>query len=537
MAIKLSIPSRQTQSNITVETRPKQVKEWLDALPLANSFDAARKLADALVASQTAKLGEEARLKLLELYRQTVWMLLPSLQQEYVGKPLPLAEKAKQAANLARELLNELANGYKMVVLDISQRRVSFGVSKLAPVALQHAIECLAEILDICYETYAPTPAGIWLELHQLYWYAARNKLHQEQFTEGGQTLSVNATYKQALLVALADPYRLLQGQLQAVKAYLLRAADLVALQPLTKVETTQGLYLLCLDSDKPPKPLAHHTGVTDERTDILLNTIPLARSLHQQLQGLEAGQAPAAVDLPEAAKQAAYRELLKRLLKQWGIGAKRMFNRVATDGSTYVCSGIRSLHHALAGDGEPDLVPETEEAEEEVQITVQVAAPTDQTGQHTTYNCSSWYVLNESAGGMALSKDPKSIAKIRVGDLIGLASGPIGATRTWGVAAVRWIHADTPGQVDLGAQFLSPKAEPIAIKPTISSAEAPFQPALLLPELPSLKQPDRIVAQRGNFLPNREFELRYKGISRIVRATKLLEQTDSFEMFLFSST
>jgi len=528
MTIKLSIPALQGASGVAVEIRPKQVKEWLDALPLANSFEAARKLADALVASRGARLGEDARLKFLEQYRHTIRVLLPSLQQEYAGKPLPLAEKAKQAANLARELLSELANGYKMVVMEIAQRKISFGTNKLAPLALQRVIESLGEILDICYETYAPTPAGIWAELHQLYWYAARQKLHEEVLADeaGG---SVNATYKRVLLMALADPYRLQQGQLQSLKAYLARTAALASLQPMAAADVPHGLFLVRLDDDRPPKALAHHSGVTDARSDILLNTIPFVRALHQQLQAVEGGTSAVAAGLPEAASDPTYQELLKRLLKQWGLGPKRVFNRVPADAAAFICAGIRSLHHALAGDAGQLLA--ADESMEEMQITVQVATSADRTGQHTTYNCSSWQVVNESAGGVALSNDPRSVAKVRVGDLIGLRTGG----DTWGVAAVRWIQADTPGKVDLGAQFLSPRAEAIAIKPTITAADAPFQPALLLPEVPALKQPERIVAQRGSFQPMREFELRTERGSRTVRAAKLVEQTDSFEVFLIS--
>jgi len=531
MTIKLSVPKHQAVAHAAIETRPKQVKEWLDALPLANALDAARKLADAIAASGTAKLGDEARLKLLDLYRQTVLVLLPSLQQEYAGKPLPLAEKSKQAANLARELLTELANGYKMVVLEISQRKLSFGANKLAPAAVQRAIECLGEMLDICYETYAPTPAGIWLESHQLYWYAVRQKLHEEEFADGDAKNSVNTTYKRILLTALADPYRLQQGQLQGLKSYLARRAALAVLQPMGDAETMHGLFLIRLDGDKPPKALSQHGGVTDARTDILLNTIPFVRALHEQLLAVEGGKAPAAVGLPDAAQDPAYRELLKRLLKQWGLGPKRIFNRVPAASTTFICTGLVSLHHALAGDGD-ELLANPVGDEDEVQITVQMSTPADKTGQHTTYNCANWQVINESAGGIALSKDPQSMAKVRVGDLIGLGSG---GGQDWGVAVVRWIQGDTPGKIDLGAQFLSPKAEAVALKPSITGADVPFQPALLLPEVTALRQPDRLVALRGNFHPMREFEMRYQGVTHTVRATQLIEQTDSFEVFLFS--
>lgn len=527
MDIKLSVPEYQAVPNLSVEIRPKYVQEWLDALPLANSLDAGRKLADAIAALNSIKLAEDARLKLLDLYRGTARTLLPSLQQQYVNKPLPLQEKSKQAAALARDVMTELANGYKLALLEIIGRRISFGANKLAPLAIARAIESLGAKLDVCYETYSPTPAGVWMELHQLYWHAAQQHLHEQAIAEDDKA-SVNHVFKQVLLIALADPYRLQQGQLAEVKAYLARFGYQAMLQPLGKAENTHGLFLARLDGDKPPKALAHHTGVTDARTDIILNTIPLARTLHQHVQELDAGTPLKQLGLPEAAKQPGYREMLKRLIKQWGIAPKRVFNRTPAQADMFICSGITSLHHTLS----QDALSDAPDADTEIMITLQVSDPMQATGSYQTYNCANWQVLNESAGGVALVKDRASASKIKVGDIIGL--GPQN-TASLGVAIVRWMQSTTDNNLELGAQMLAPHATAIVIKPVISAPNALFQPALLLPAVPALDQPERIVAARGSFQPMREFEVRSQGAPRAVRATHLIEQTDSLDLFFFS--
>lgn len=532
MELKLSVLPLQSPAPGTppIETRPKQVKEWLDALPLANSLETSRKLADSLVALNTTKLSEDARFKLLELFSETVRTLLPALQQHYIGRPLPLGDKQQQAANLGRELLAQLANGYKRILTDINQRRIAFGADKLAPVAIRRAIECLGEILDVCYETYGPTPAGVWTETHQLYWYAAANNLQDKGAGENTQR-TINTAYKQILLVALIDPYRLLQGQLAQVKAYLDLFGQMASLQPMGPAPTTHGLFLVRLDGDKPPKALAHHSGATDPGTDILLNTVPLARAVHQQIQDLETGTAPKKAGLPDAAASPAYRDLLKRFLKQWGIAPKRMFTRTASDVDAVICTGISSLHHSLSM-LEPDISLDVSETENESTITIRVGEPGADTAAHQTYYCAPWQVLNESAGGVSLGKDRDSVTKIKVGDIIGLNARN---QPNVGIAVVRWAQSAVDGNVEVGAQLLAPRGEPIAIKPVISAPDAIFQPALLLPQIPALQQPERIIAPRGSFQPMREFEVRIFGETKHVRATKLLEQTDSFELFLFS--
>lgn len=523
MELKLSLPSYPSIPKSGVETRPKQVQEWLDALPLANSQEAGRKLADAIAALNSVQLGEEARCSLLELYRTAACKLLPSQQQLYVGKSLPLSEKSLRAAELMRALFNALANGYKIALMDLSGRRSNLAANKITPLAMARAIECLGGELETFYETYAPVSAKIWSELHRLYWYAAKLDIHNAVIA-GSDTGSINAAFIKVLLLALADPYRLLQGQLAEIKAYLAQFGQHALLQPLGPTENKHGLFLVRLDGDNPPKALMHYQGVTDARSDIILNTIPLARVLHQHVQALDAGTAVAKLGLPENAQQTGYREMLKRLIKQWGIAPKRMFNRVQSQADAQICGGISALHHMLSAEELP------EEADEP--LSVEVSDALHATGSQSSYNCSKWMVMNESAGGVALAKNPESYAKLKVGDIIGVASGKSGV---WSVGQVRWMQSEIENRVEVGAQMLAPQAEAIAIKPVITSANALFQPALLLPEIPALKQAARIVASRGSYQPMREFEVRSQGLIHLVRADKLIEQTDSFDLFTFN--
>lgn len=527
MELKLALPSYQSIPKAGVETRAKQVQEWLDALPLANSQEAGRKLADAIAALNSVKLGEETRCNLLEHYRATVCKLLPSQQQLYAGKSLPLSEKSQRAAAVMRELFGELANGYKIALMDMSSRRANLATNKLTPLAMTRAIECLGGALEVFYETYAPATAGIWSELYRLYWYAAKLNIHNVAIAENDHS-SINTAFIQALLLALADPYRLLQGQLALIKTYLAQFGQQALLQPLGPTENKHGLFLVRLDGDKPPKALMHYQGVTDARTDIILNTIPLARVLHQHVQALEAGTAPAKLALPEDANQPDYREMLKRLIKQWGVAPKRMFNRLQSQTDAHICGGISALHHMLSADA----LQSSDADEMDEQLSLEVSDVLHATGSQLSFNCSKWIVVNESAGGFTLSKDPGSYAKLKVGDIIGVEERQSGC---WGVGQVRWMQSDIENHVEVGAQMLAPNVYPIAIKPVIASANALFQPALLLPEVSALKQPARIAASRGSFQPLREFEVRSEGLIHQVRADKLIEQTDSFDLFTFN--
>src|SRR6185369_7247964 len=64
----LSVPVR-TAAPKDLEIRPKQAKAWLEALPLAQSIEAAKMIRVNLVALSRAKVDVDDRLALLDAYR------------------------------------------------------------------------------------------------------------------------------------------------------------------------------------------------------------------------------------------------------------------------------------------------------------------------------------------------------------------------------------------------------------------------------------------------------------------------------------
>src|SRR5207237_10497952 len=63
------VPAERNAPPRELEIRPKQVKAWIESLPLAQSVDAARKMSTHLAALNRAKIAPEDRLQILDIYR------------------------------------------------------------------------------------------------------------------------------------------------------------------------------------------------------------------------------------------------------------------------------------------------------------------------------------------------------------------------------------------------------------------------------------------------------------------------------------
>lgn len=517
MPLMLTVPTPDPVEDLTVETRPKHLKEWLNDLPLTNIGEVCRTLDDEIGALNRQKVAMDTRLKLLELYRNAILKLLPAMEEQYVATRLPQPGKNRQMAEQARQLLMSLAAGYKIILLDYQNARITLGKGKIAMTAAQRAISALSRILMICYQTYAPAPSGIWFEIHQIFRFAIEQDIASETIVDEEHESSINHVYKQTLLLALSNPYHLSPGEVARIQNYLVAFGSLAQLQAFAHTDNPIGLFLAQTNSDKPPKPLPQGLDEVDNRGDILLNTLELAHALHHHIERLNAGELPKNLHLPEVAKEANYGDLLKCLLKIWSAAPKRMFSRTENISSTQVCIGLPSLHYFLGG----------REPGNSTDISF-IQRTRDQ-----RFTSGKWLVINESAGGLALSGTFDTLPQIRPGDVIGLKSD---GSNKWNVGAVRWVKSDKADHLEIGAQLIAPKADPARIKPSIAGPAETFQAALLLPEILLLRQQETLIAPRGTFGPQRELLLELNdNTTRAVRAVKLVEQTAGYERFEFS--
>lgn len=518
MPLTLTVPAPDQVVDLTVEMRPRYLKKWLDTLPVTNLPEVSRTLCDEIAALNRQKVAMEARLKLLELYRDVVLKLLPALEEQFVVARLPLPEKNLKMAELARQLQMELVNGYKIILLDFQNKRITLGKGKIALLAAHRALSALGRNLAICYQTYAPPPSGIWFEIHQIFRFAIEQGFANETLADKGGESSVSLIYKQTLLLALSNPYNLNPGEVERILDYLALFGNLAQLQPFAQTGNSIGLFLVQTDVDTPPKNSPQNLGEMDNSNDVLLNTLELAHALHHHASRLEAGEPPRILRLPDAAREPGYNDLLRRLLKYWSTAPKRVFPRTQNISSTNVCIGLPAIHHFLGGKK-----AEIEDAD---------SAPT-QTAGEPRFTSNKWLIVNESAGGLALRGVFETLPQIRPGVVIGLKADGGGE---WNIAAVRWVQSDKPSELEIGGQLLAPRALPVRIKPTIAGPTATFQSALLLPEILLLKQPESLVAPRGTFGLQRELALELgDNTVQLVRAAKLVEQTASFDRFEFN--
>jgi hypothetical protein len=542
MELQLAVPSLSGRVLGEVETRPSKVEKWLAELPLLNLAETSRRVLSQINTYNRIPIAPEQRLELLELFRYTVDQLGLELKKQYMGLPLPLPDKNKTVAEQSRQFQIELAFGYKWVVLDVARTEGTSqppGAKPLAreklALAIQRAIHYLAEALVISYESYSPLPLGTWRELHTLYRHAEQLGLQDivlpDLCNRALQKSSVSQAYQEALLLDLADPYHLSARQVDKITQYLERWAHLAVVRPAPNAFDPTCQFLIDLNNDRAGIAYTADTVLEQTEPYRLLNTVELARKVHDQLGVLAAGGNPD----PEGLEADFFRDsydLLRRLINAWGLHPKRGFRRSARLGAELdLAIGIDAINYWLNGASKFVVsstfvgpMPQRTHVGAEDRRGAPIKA------EHLEY--SRWGVLDESAGGFSLHKRGLIKSRVRVGDIVATRS-PEGSG--WGIAAIRWARSASPSSVEVGLQRMAPTGEPVVIKTVNEKGEeSEFLPALRLPEIPALKQPPTLVTHCGVHRPGREIYLDNGYRLYKLKVGNVLEATGAFERFEF---
>lgn len=506
------LPARESGRNINVETKPKQVEAWLTRLPLSNPSEAAEEMADYLATLNSLEVPHDNRNKIIERLAPVLEDIVASLYEQYGTVQAPLPPKQHRNAILARRLLRGMADAYKILLVDWLKRRFHLFGGNPAPLYLQRILLALQAALEISFETHDPMPEGIWVDLHQTFNYALRNGL-KDVIPEGGaKMLSLEQIYKSTLLMALADPYHFPQAELPWAKDIIARFSNLASIFPAE--ESTKGrvgLFIVEVNTDTPPKSIARDTHPMNPRWDLILNTTELAKHLALIGSHISGREDLDKLGLPEAARDPAYPSMLRRLKLNWGANLQRQSQRRRhQDGREFEVSfGLKSVHQLIAPPSRGDTI--------HYGLSGNEPAP-------TIVRCKT---VNDSMGGLSLSRSGVQGMQIRVGDVVGVRQGAGG----WSVGLVRWFRVPGQGEICFGVQLLAPKVLAVQVRRPDNGRQ---WPGLLLHPNTTSQQAPMLLAQSGCFVPESNAEIRTPKGNQPVRIDKRVESTPSVELFRF---
>jgi cyclic-di-GMP-binding protein len=507
MALALSLPQLDARPAHPPETRPARVQPWLDEALKRDPIEAAGVIGDALAATNRVAIPEARRLELAEKYYATALTLWPSLERHFLRASHPLSGDALSAAKAALTLATELATAYKHLLSLEAEKRNLLSGNRLLVALIHRCLQCTARILINSYMSYAPVPQRTWHDAHAIFLFAHQRNLQQTPIASDSAEATPERLYVQALLVALANPYGFLPGQLNQVLTYLQEHSHWARITDQAPVHRlAKAVAIVPVGHDFPP--FSANKGGNVDGSKLFLLTFDLAFQIQEQLRALEAGGLPPSSIGRDQASKAEYIALLRRLLRQWAIPPARQFNRLPSRARVVMCAGLPGVwQYSRGAHAEAASMPQ---------------------GLPTMNACQ---VVNHTPAGYALRQIDTAHAPLRIGDLIALRVEGRNALQ---VAMVRWFRNTLRGSgLEFGCELLTDNPQAAAARAE-DTPNASLQAAVVLPEDGQDGSPPMILVPAGAFQLEQAIAIRRGDQAGTAVLTKLVEQGPGFELYEF---
>lgn len=560
--IKLRIPRQDLAEFVVFGLTASQATNWAESLPMANPAQVAQQLRAAINDLNRVDMKPDLRFEILEALRPILNTALSTLSKFYLNQPIVLPDEPRKAAKLAQSLYELVTVAYTIVAIQSIQRRQQISganPAKLVCMALHRAITSASMKLLVSYQLYQPVEINAWMELHQLYLLAERQKLASQLVVdEIAGDGSITDTYLRALMLGSCKPNQLRQRDLAGVFKGLREWVKHIDMLP---ANSPEGMFLVDFSSDHPPIYSSLYSDVPGENcrqinTDNLINFLQNLRA--------ESGEQSIVFDKDTVVSP----NVLDHVITSWGVMSKRNFARAPAQEKLWITVGLSNTHFYVSGGVDFELLASPrsagmleEEAEyrpladetvkekelwskvfngggdddialEDLEFNIREAGQYINPASKERHPVYPVRMANVSPGGYCLEWSADIPSHIKTGDVIGVREVDNNA---WSIAVIRWVSQLKDQTTLLGVELLSPRATPYGARVQHKTGEeGDLMRALLLPEIKLVGQPNTLVTPRVGFKERQKVTLIRGGEESYIQLFKKVSSTAAYSQFEF---
>ena len=500
-----------------IELQATHLRKWVEKLPRLNFDESVSALARVLDDINRTSLSPAQRFSALEVLAPVVDQLIAGLPKHYATLSFPMSYGKRGLYRQTQDVLESMSMGYNAVITELvrGDAEVDAAHTRLRDALLQ-AVQYTGQRVLHAYSVYESAPQGCWGELHRLYRYAEQKGVASVR-VEHLADFSIRDAYLRIVMLGLANPYHLMQGEAVEVFRQLRKwclAVDLVRPDELRDQPDQPVLvdaFILDLASEDPPRFCLSDTEQEHENIRVL-RLQELVKIVTGEITRISKRDH---LDITERL----YRDFLRRLRNAWGSRQQRKQSRDPCDGVASIAAGLASSHYFIGGevdftpeDGEIalhggsfqrkqelSLLPleheewkhsETQEKlakgvlkprsfgfdvdakEDDIWKKANTATAQQKTGlelsveERLLKTLFSLEYRNCSPGGTGLEYTGEKGLRLRVGEIVALLHEDESGVRSWSISAVRWLYCGQGGVgIQVGLHHVGRGASAVAVR------------------------------------------------------------------------
>lgn len=562
----------------------EQLRKWAEKLPRLNFEESASALNRVLADINRTSLSPAQRFDALGVLAPEVDQIIAALPKHYATLTFPMSYGKRLVYESIQTLLEEISGGYNAVVSELvrGDAEVDAAHTRMRD-AILYAVQYTAQRILHAYSVYEPAPAGSWGELHRLYRYAERKGVASIR-VEYLADFSIRDAYLRIVMLGLANPYHLMQGEAIEVYAQLrkwclaVRLAQVEELRAKPDESVIAHAFIVDLASEDPPRYCLSEQEPEHED----LRVLRLEELVKIVTDGITKLSKREHLDITERL----HRDFLRRLRNAWGSRQQRKESREDCDGVAIIAAGLASSHYFIGG--ETDFTPEDSEIalhgsafqrkqelsllplehedwkhdetkeklakgvlkprsfgfdvdakEDDVWKKANAATIQQKTGlelsveERLLKTLFSMNYRNCSPGGTGLEYTGEKGLRLRVGEIVALRHEEEGEAGLWSLSAVRWLYCGQgEAGIQVGLHYVGGGASAVAVRGLSGEGGGShYLRALLLVE----GEQQSLVVPTGRFDSGSRLVLNDGESLRIAEFQRLLQTSKTFSQFAVS--
>jgi hypothetical protein len=461
---------------------PKDIERWRNDLPLADIGISSKKLYTLLLEINQTSIPPKERFTMLELLRVPTQFICQNLKKHYLHQITALSPQKVAVARLAETLQVQITYGYKTIIEELDAYKDNADSRRILATSIQRTVSAFNDILLRSYQLYSTCTAGTWLDIYHLYLYAAQEGILKDRV--------INNTFEHIFLFSATDPYKWRQTDQENLNNILDTWLPFTQLSKVShfKLEAvphnaTPNLILIDPKTDQAPALLARKELDNIPPHCLILDLHKLVHHLEEVLQGMEAREVSgrSVVHTHNVESEAALPiNVVKGLVKDWGIPSVRQKPRNSKNEEVRVCVGLSATHYYVSngrpfstgisesgptgitshaeqtGNGNGTTTQELKTTEEESIDLSMIPLPDEKRfvklNDFKTTTCT---IVDDAEGGRCILWGDDAYPPIQAGDILGVQSTQ-STNSPWLVGIVRWLKHTQNDKLKLGVQLLT---------------------------------------------------------------------------------
>lgn len=584
LELNFNIPEQfHSPENTGFRTDSAAINNWLNDLPLANLDISAEEFLQKQRTFNITSMSVEDRVKILGLLQPRVDDITEALRNKYITARLPLTTRYLRLLALSLNVNNEAMIGYRIIAHMIGRKE---SIPDNAHEMLMHSlIMCmhhLSQILVCNYSVYFPMPPYLWNAIHQIYYFSEQRGAQDTSLflPDSDKPTTIALEYKRMILLALSNPYHLMQDEVIQVYEDL---EELVVHCDIHKPDEhdSDGYFLIDLMADAAPRYL--HKASTQHGIDTrILDISRLLNKIAAIVSDLEKPPATKETLGISRLKRRMKLDMYRRLHNSWGRNSERMHERHAMLGKLAISIGLSTTHHFASG--EESFTPELDEIhinfgevepseglslvpleletwkieDDEDRILAGVMKPrssdfdndsiakdvwqkiflnkdridVEEDTDFTFFTSSEWSKKNVSLGGLCLFCAGQHCTSARVGELVGHKDPN---SDLWIVGTIRWLHVLNNTKLELGIMNRYNHIRPVAVRAIAGTGKGgDYFRALLTVDQPLDHEDSRLITPAAIYDVDTKLVLNLGEKIKYIMLTSIKFSTKSFTEFRF---